>query len=141
MLILINYKKVLIIGQFEKYSQATTQNLGSNYDYLSIMHYGPAAFTRNGMPTIVPKKQTTIGQRTGFSETDSQKINILYECPSNGVVPNTSPVSIYYTTTRSKTTQPSSKRSSIVPSKITPEVSCKNTRSDCDQLSKQGIYN
>nr|CAD2205265.1 unnamed protein product [Meloidogyne enterolobii] len=53
-------------GQFEKYSQTTIQTLGSDYDYGSIMHYGPNAFTRNGLPTIMPRRQAAIGQRVGF---------------------------------------------------------------------------
>lgn len=42
------------------------------------MHYGPNAFTRNGLPTIMPRKQASIGQRIGFSKLDAWKINTLY---------------------------------------------------------------
>uniref|UniRef100_A0A914MS56 Metalloendopeptidase n=1 Tax=Meloidogyne incognita TaxID=6306 RepID=A0A914MS56_MELIC len=71
-------------GQFEKYSQTTIQTLGSDYDYGSIMHYGPNAFTRNGLPTIMPRRQAAIGQRVGFSKLDAWKINTLYDCPNYG---------------------------------------------------------
>lgn len=100
------------------------------------MHYGPAAFSRNGLPTIVPKKQALIGQRSGFSETDSYKINTLYECSSYAAVTTSAPLTVY--TTIATTKQPSTKRSPMLPPEIIPEVSCKNTRPDCDQLAKQG---
>jgi len=41
------------------------------------MHYGPNAFTRNGLPTIMPRRQAAIGQRVGFSKLDAWKINTL----------------------------------------------------------------
>lgn len=45
------------------------------------MHYDMRAFSSNGMPTIVPKQRNAqIGQRNGFSSTDSLKINQLYQC-------------------------------------------------------------
>jgi len=55
------------------------------YDYDSIMHYGPYAFTANGKKTIVPIKDPTltIGQRNGLSAMDITELNVLYDCQSN----------------------------------------------------------
>jgi hypothetical protein len=45
------------------------------YDYESIMHYPPDAFSKDGGPTLVPKKAgVVIGQRKGLSEGDVQAV-------------------------------------------------------------------
>uniref|UniRef100_A0A915AY96 Peptidase M12A domain-containing protein n=1 Tax=Parascaris univalens TaxID=6257 RepID=A0A915AY96_PARUN len=73
---------LVLVSQFEKYGHGTIQSLDMEYDYASIMHYGSRAFSRNGLPTVVPKDTAaTIGQRTGFSKIDAAKINKLYNCP------------------------------------------------------------
>jgi len=55
-----------------------------DYDYSSIMHYGPYFFSKNKrgkIPTIVPKQEgVDIGQREMLSKTDCMKINALYKC-------------------------------------------------------------
>jgi hypothetical protein len=53
------------------------------YDYESVMHYSAYAFSKNGMPTIVPKKtgMETIGQRHGLSRQDIAAIQTLYTTP------------------------------------------------------------
>jgi Astacin (Peptidase family M12A) len=49
------------------------------YDYRSIMHYGPTAFSKNGKPTIVPKQSgASIGQRTGLSAGDTAAVAFMY---------------------------------------------------------------
>ncbi len=49
------------------------------YDYGSIMHYGPTAFSKNGQPTIVPKQSgASIGQRTGLSAGDIAAVKFMY---------------------------------------------------------------
>ncbi|XP_066548851.1 astacin-like metalloendopeptidase isoform X2 [Amia ocellicauda] len=61
------------------------------YDYGSVMHYSPLAFSMNGNPTIVPKsKSAMIGQRTKLSRLDIQKVNLLYECAKVSVPDNVS---------------------------------------------------
>jgi hypothetical protein len=56
------------------------------YDYGSILHYGPYAFSANGKRTIVAKKGNSqkMGQRIQFSDIDLRKINRLYQCSSPG---------------------------------------------------------
>jgi len=50
----------------------------NEYDYGSIMHYGPYAFSRNGQPTIIPLQNVEIGQSRGLSQGDIKSINQLY---------------------------------------------------------------
>ena len=49
-----------------------------NYDFGSIMHYGPMAFSKNGQATIVPVGGQQIGQRNGLSTGDIAAIRQLY---------------------------------------------------------------
>ncbi|MFD0861686.1 M12 family metallopeptidase [Sungkyunkwania multivorans] len=78
------------ISNFRKYNQSwyhyfwpEGRNMG-NYDYGSIMHYGPRAFGKPAsgggrMITIVPKRSgVTIGQRNALSTTDIASINGIY---------------------------------------------------------------
>jgi Astacin (Peptidase family M12A) len=48
------------------------------YDFGSIMHYGPTAFTSNGQPTIVTLGGQAIGQRNGLSPGDVAAVRVLY---------------------------------------------------------------
>lgn len=48
------------------------------YDFGSIMHYGPTAFSRNGQPTIVPLGGQAIGQRNGLSAGDIAAVRAMY---------------------------------------------------------------
>ncbi|KAJ1371579.1 Astacin (Peptidase M12A) [Parelaphostrongylus tenuis] len=131
--------------QFEKYGHGMIQSLGTTYDYSSIMHYGDKAFSRNGQPTMVPKKKgAQIGQRVGFSKTDIQKINKLYGCPHEGGKPETTvtetrPTDAPDTKTSTKTTSP--KILTTSPTPPTPLIPwlkiCTNLRGDCDDLRNQ----
>jgi len=50
------------------------------YDYGSIMHYPSEAFSRNGLPTIVPTDSTAvIGQRNGLSQGDIDTVEEMYK--------------------------------------------------------------
>ncbi|XP_016977285.1 zinc metalloproteinase nas-13 [Drosophila rhopaloa] len=65
-----NFKKLLAIG---------VTSFGLDYDYDSIMHYGPFAFSKNGKPTIVPlKADAKIGQATRLSPKDIETLNRMY---------------------------------------------------------------
>ncbi|XP_019858826.1 PREDICTED: bone morphogenetic protein 1-like, partial [Amphimedon queenslandica] len=71
-------------GNFVRRTTSDSQSLP--YDYLSLMHYGRTAFSRNGQPTIQPKPYSfiTIGQRNRLSMYDVQHINIRY-CPERAL--------------------------------------------------------
>ncbi|XP_064535357.1 seminal metalloprotease 1 [Drosophila montana] len=67
---------------FKKYSANVVTDFDMGYDYNSCLHYRPGAFSINGKDTIVPLDATAeIGQRTGLSQKDIAKINIMYKCP------------------------------------------------------------
>lgn len=54
------------------------QDIGE-YDYYSIMHYGPYAFSKNGEKTIIPLVDgVDIGQRNHLSEKDIAAIKEVY---------------------------------------------------------------
>ncbi|XP_028847000.1 high choriolytic enzyme 1 [Denticeps clupeoides] len=64
---------------FEKFK---TNNMDTPYDYSSVMHFGKYAYSKDGQPTIVPKRSWNIemGQRSGPSSLDIFKINKIYNC-------------------------------------------------------------
>ncbi|XP_037927660.1 seminal metalloprotease 1-like [Teleopsis dalmanni] len=80
----INYENILHGSEhnFQKYAEGFVSDFGISYDYASIMHYGPYAFSWNGRPTIerLHSKSTAIGQRFGLSAKDIQKIKKMYSC-------------------------------------------------------------
>lgn len=68
---------------FEKVSSKKFSNFGTPYDFYSVMHYSPTAFSKNTKRTIVPKDsryRNVIGQRVGLSVGDSQRIKNMYKC-------------------------------------------------------------
>uniref|UniRef100_A0A914UNM9 Metalloendopeptidase n=1 Tax=Plectus sambesii TaxID=2011161 RepID=A0A914UNM9_9BILA len=73
--------------QFAKNNAREVTDLGSPYDYGSLMHYSSNAFSRDeSSPTITKIDGSTsgFGQRRGFSEIDLLEINKLYNCPNTG---------------------------------------------------------
>jgi len=69
------------LHNFDKQSLDNTTFI-YDYDYNSIMHYGPDFFSvGKNRPTLLPKgRRVAIGQRQGLSRTDCYKINSLYSC-------------------------------------------------------------
>lgn len=41
-------------NNFYKYSSTQVSHFNTTYDYDSIMHYTATAFSKNGLPTIIP---------------------------------------------------------------------------------------
>uniref|UniRef100_A0A0K0F6U6 Metalloendopeptidase n=1 Tax=Strongyloides venezuelensis TaxID=75913 RepID=A0A0K0F6U6_STRVS len=71
------------LDQFGKVDLTKTSYYGQDYDYKSILHYDSLAFSKNGLPTMLPKMTsmaTTIGNAKDFSEVDLKKINRMYKC-------------------------------------------------------------
>jgi len=70
---------------FKKYNRGRTSDMGTKYDYDSIMHYGKKAFLKNKVffwkTTINVKGSHKIGQRERVSELDAKEMNLYYECP------------------------------------------------------------
>ncbi len=66
-------------GREHNFNQHITDgdDIGS-YDFGSIMHYGATAFSRNGLPTIVPLGGQAIGQRAGLSAGDIAAVRAMY---------------------------------------------------------------
>ncbi|OWF46034.1 Zinc metalloproteinase nas-14 [Mizuhopecten yessoensis] len=72
---------------FRRISSRAINTRGVGYDYLSIMHYGSRAFSKNGDFTIVPRPDThrkqylnRIGRARRISEKDAAVINLMYNC-------------------------------------------------------------
>ncbi|CAL8404402.1 unnamed protein product [Boreogadus saida] len=71
-------------GLESNFRRIQTNNLGTPYDYNSVMHYGRFAFSRNRQPTIlpIPDNNVVIGRATQMSTQDISRINLLYRCNS-----------------------------------------------------------
>jgi hypothetical protein len=80
----INYKNVQSGTEhnFEKKKPSEAENLGTAYDYGSVMHYGENFYSKNSNPTIKTKKGESIGQRFGADDQDIIDIRLLYQCAS-----------------------------------------------------------
>ncbi|XP_076590193.1 low choriolytic enzyme-like isoform X1 [Chaetodon auriga] len=74
----------IIPGMQGNFRKIRTRNLGTPYDYNSVMHYGRYAFSRNRQPTIVPipNSNVAIGRASQMSPTDILRVNRLYRCNS-----------------------------------------------------------
>lgn len=63
-------------------SSTEVNDFGIEYDYSSVMHYSPYAFSSNGLETIKtkgkPSTKEQMGQRIKLSESDIKKVNQMY---------------------------------------------------------------
>ncbi|XP_077942044.1 high choriolytic enzyme 1 isoform X2 [Gasterosteus aculeatus] len=69
-------------GTEQNFAKQPTNNLGTPYDFESVMHYSKYAFSRNGEPTIVSKADPDMefGSATTMSQNDIARVNALYQC-------------------------------------------------------------
>lgn len=72
------------MNNFQIYTSDLVSNLGIEYDYVSCLHYGPYAFTSNGLATIVALQdhEGEMGQRVVITDKDWLRINRHYSCPN-----------------------------------------------------------
>ncbi|XP_060068160.1 zinc metalloproteinase nas-14-like [Ylistrum balloti] len=72
---------------FNRIGPKNINSRGVDYDYLSLMHYGSKAFSKNGNYTIVPRPDNNrkrylnqIGRSRRISKGDARVINLMYRC-------------------------------------------------------------
>uniref|UniRef100_A0A3B5KWM5 Metalloendopeptidase n=1 Tax=Xiphophorus couchianus TaxID=32473 RepID=A0A3B5KWM5_9TELE len=72
----------IIPGQEQNFVKIPTNNLGTPYDFNSIMHYNKYAFSINGQPTLLSRANPSLnfGTATSMSANDITRINRLYRC-------------------------------------------------------------
>ncbi|XP_032415939.1 high choriolytic enzyme 1-like isoform X1 [Xiphophorus hellerii] len=72
----------IIPGQEHNFVKIQTNNLGTPYDFNSVMHYHKFSFSRNGLPTLLSKTNPSLdfGRATSMSANDITRINRLYRC-------------------------------------------------------------
>ncbi|KAJ4947378.1 hypothetical protein JOQ06_009413 [Pogonophryne albipinna] len=77
----INYQNIKR-GKESNFRIRQTNNLGTPYDFDSIMHYGNYAFSKNRKPTIVANddKSRIFGTARTMSKNDIARVNKLYRC-------------------------------------------------------------
>ncbi|KAK2853435.1 hypothetical protein Q5P01_006096 [Channa striata] len=86
----------VIRGMEYNFRKIETINLGTPYDYNSVMHYGRFDFSWNGQPTIIPipDPNVAIGTATQMSPTDILRVNRLYRCRSGASRRDRQPVQL-----------------------------------------------
>jgi len=67
---------------FDKFTEDQITLLDIPYDYESVMHYAWKDFSKNGLPTIIAKKDPTVvlGQDKFLSPIDVLELRRLYNC-------------------------------------------------------------
>ncbi|KAK5874435.1 hypothetical protein PBY51_019379 [Eleginops maclovinus] len=69
-------------GKEHNFMKRKTNNLGTPYDFESIMHYGKYGFSKNRQPTILAKSNPSLNFGTAgtMSKNDIARVNKLYQC-------------------------------------------------------------
>nr|XP_061811177.1 high choriolytic enzyme 1-like [Nerophis lumbriciformis] len=69
----------------DQFTKVDTNNLGTLYDFDSIMHYSNTAFSRNKKPTIISKifPGRRFGTANEMNSFDIARVNALYGCCSS----------------------------------------------------------
>ncbi|KAJ7995272.1 hypothetical protein DPEC_G00242820 [Dallia pectoralis] len=70
-------------SDMDNFRMEDTNNLGTPYDYGSVMHYDKYAFTTDMAKetiTPIPDESVKIGQRKEMSDIDVARVNKLYQC-------------------------------------------------------------
>ncbi|XP_053479691.1 low choriolytic enzyme [Ictalurus furcatus] len=69
-------------GMEHNFNKIATLNQGTPYDYNSVMQYHRTAFSKNGLPTMIPipNANVSFGQATQMSQNDIARLNRLYKC-------------------------------------------------------------
>lgn len=74
-------------SNFDAYTDGPVTDFGIEYDPFSVMHYSEYAFSINEEKTIELKDgiievadEKMIGQREGLTESDTAKLNLMYQC-------------------------------------------------------------
>ncbi|XP_054472302.1 high choriolytic enzyme 1-like [Anoplopoma fimbria] len=72
----------ILPGMARNFEKQPTNNLGTPYDFDSVMQYSKYAFSSNGEPTITSKDDPELefGRVTEMSKNDIARVNALYEC-------------------------------------------------------------
>ena len=74
-----------VLRQFSIDTTRYSDTQGTPYDYNSVMHYGPTAFSKNGSATIVPlQPNVKIGQLYHLSPLDIAAVRKFYNCSGVG---------------------------------------------------------
>ncbi len=72
------------LHNYDKLTESENDNLGTCYDHLSVMHYGPMGFNIDpSKPTLYtcdPTYQNRIGRAEKTSPVDIERIQVLYGC-------------------------------------------------------------
>jgi hypothetical protein len=90
--VIVNFTNIIsgMEYNFDKYT-TNVDNFDLPYDYDSIMHYGAFFFSKNKLPTLIPKnKNATIGNREKMSDYDIQGVRLHY--PSQDSISSTTKI-------------------------------------------------